>query len=48
METGTKMASEAAVTASKAEGVVLGKSTVLLCRKRPGCASAFSDTGCEQ
>jgi hypothetical protein len=45
MDTGERMASEAAATAPKAEDVALGKSTVLLCPKSEDIASAFSHVG---
>ena len=48
MDTETKMASEAAATAPKAEVVALGKSTVLFCLKPEDRASKFSPLGVSQ
>lgn len=48
MYAGQRMASEAAGTAPKAEVVALGKSTMLLCLKSEGVASAFSHEGGER
>ena len=47
MDTGKKMASEAAATAPKARAVPFGKQTVLLCPKSRGGASEFSHEASE-